>query len=350
MHMKRVLITGGAGFIGTNFINILLEKTSNLSIHIVDKLTYAGNFENVKVAVNKSNVYFHQVDINDTDYIFDLIKKNNLDTLVNFAAESHVDRSISDPDSFIKTNINGTFSLLQACFKAWEKNFEIRRFHHVSTDEVYGELQPDELPFEETNPYLPRSPYSASKASSDHLVRSYHTTYGLPITISNCSNNYGPYQYIEKLIPLTITNLLTGKKVPVYGDGENIRDWIHVDDHCTGIINIINSKFVGETFNIGGGAEKTNINLIKDICERVDDKLSQNSKFKETFPNSAIANNSKSFELIKYVKDRLGHDKRYAINSSKICDKIGYKSLIPFTHGIDMTIDWYINNADWWQK
>jgi dTDP-glucose 4,6-dehydratase len=319
--MSKILVTGGAGFIGSDFIKYLLESDLSLEIINLDKLTYAGNLENLTDVANNKNYRFIQGDICDRDLVNDLVKQVNL--IVHFAAESHVDRSIADGSDFIKTNIEGTGVLLEAAFK----NGGIR-FHHISTDEVFGSLSPTSPKFNEQTSYNPRSPYSASKASSDHLVRSYFYTHKLPITISNCSNNYGPYQFPEKMIPLFITNLLEDKKIPIYGSGDNVRDWIHVRDHNRGVKMIIDKGKIGETYCLGGNNEIANIDISKMILKLLD----------------------KSEEMIKYVKDRPGHDKRYAIDFSKAEKELGWNPTVNFNEGLKETVEWYKNNKEWWQK
>jgi len=321
----NLLVTGGAGFIGSNFILYWLKKYSQDKILNLDKLTYAGNLENLKSIENNPNYDFVKGDIINPSLVNSLIKKYNIDTIVHFAAESHVDRSIIDPAPFIKTNVEGTYVLLEAALKN-----KIKRFHHISTDEVFGALPLNsKKKFNEKTPYNPRSPYSASKAASDHLVRAYHITYGLPITISNCSNNYGPYHFPEKLIPLAITNIIEGKKVPIYGDGLYVRDWLYVEDHCRAIDLILYKGKVGETYFIGGLTEDIpNIEVIKKILKIM----------------------GKDESYIEYVKDRPGHDRRYAIDWSKINHELGWKPEIDFDTGLKITVDWYLKNQNWWKK
>jgi dTDP-glucose 4,6-dehydratase len=321
----NLLVTGGAGFIGSNFILYWLKKYPQDKILNLDKLTYAGNLENLKSVENNQNYNFVKGDICDLSLVDSLIKKYNIDTIVHFAAESHVDRSIMDPAPFIKTNVEGTYTLLEAALKN-----KIKRFHHISTDEVFGALPLDSKEkFNEKTPYNPRSPYSASKASSDHLVRAYHITYGLPVTLSNCSNNYGPYHFPEKLIPLAITNIIEGKKVPVYGDGLYVRDWLYVEDHCKALDLILHKGKIGETYFIGGLTEDiANIEVVKKILK--------------------IMRKDESY--IEYVKDRPGHDRRYAIDWSKINRELGWKPEVDFDTGLKLTIDWYLKNQDWWKK
>jgi dTDP-glucose 4,6-dehydratase len=317
----KILVTGGAGFIGSNFIHYWLEHNPNDEIVNLDALTYAGNLENLRDIENNPHYKFVKGNICDFDLVNDLVK--GVDLIVNFAAESHVDRSILSSDEFIKTNVLGTQILLDAA-----KNNGLIRFHHISTDEVFGALGVDSPKFNEATPYDPRSPYSASKAASDHLVRAYFHTHKLPITISNCSNNYGPYQFPEKLIPLFITNLLEGKKVPVYGEGKNIRDWIYVDDHNMGVELIIKKGKIGETYCLGGNNERANIDITKDILNLL----------------------GKGEEMMEFVPDRKGHDLRYAIDFAKANKELGFAPQVDFTTGLQKTIDWYKNNEGWWKN
>jgi dTDP-glucose 4,6-dehydratase len=335
---KKLLVTGGAGFIGTNFVHYWLQQYPDAHIVVLDALTYAGRCENLLAHEGKSNFRFVQGDILDTALVETLLREESIDTIVHFAAESHVDRSIYGPDAFLKTNIEGTHSLLKGAKKIWldEKTDDTHRFHHVSTDEVYGTLGKDDPAFSETTPYAPNSPYAASKAASDHIVRAYQHTYGLNTTVSNCSNNYGPYQYPEKLIPLAISNLLQGKPVPIYGDGQQIRDWLYVDDHNRGIDLIIRHGRVGETYNIGGNNEQTNLNLIHTLCDLLDTR----------FPDSPHVPHR---QHITYVTDRPGHDRRYAIDNSKICNELGYNPAETFESGLEKTLDWYLENTNFWQ-
>jgi len=330
--MKNILITGGAGFIGSHVIRNFVNKYSQYHIFNLDKLTYAGNLENLLDIEKKENYTFIKGDICDDILLSQLFEKYNFDGVIHLAAESHVDRSITDPMSFIRTNIVGTVTLLNAARNQWKNNFEGHRFYHISTDEVYGSLGSDGFFYEDTA-YDPRSPYSASKASSDHLVRAYHHTYGLPIVISNCSNNYGPNQFPEKLIPLIINNIKNNKPLPVYGKGENVRDWLYVEDHAKAIDLIFHHGKNGETYNIGGDNECTNIKLVKLVCEIMDTKLSR------------IAGNSA--KLITYVKDRAGHDLRYAINFTKLKNELGWNPTETFEKGLEKTISWYLENEKW---
>lgn len=331
-----IIVTGGAGFIGSNFIINLLAKNKE-HILVIDKLTYAGNLDNLKSA--NENPYFSFVNgsINDKDLLNDLINVHKPRAIINFAAESHVDRSISDPFEFIYTNIVGTFTLLDCSKNYWNTlglDRDSFRFFHISTDEVYGSLGVDDPPFSESSPYLPNSPYSASKASSDHLVRSYSHTYGLPTLTSNCSNNYGPFQFPEKLIPLCIAKALCGEEIPIYGDGKQVRDWLYVHDHCRAIELILENGLPGSTYNIGGSSEKTNIEVVEGICGLLD-RL--NPSIRGTSYLSQIA----------YVKDRPGHDRRYAIDSSKITRELGWEPHETFETGLEKTINWYLSNEEW---
>lgn len=317
----KILVTGGAGFIGSNFIIYWLANHPDDFVINFDALTYAGNLENLVSVSNNPHYQFIKGDITDAEAVEKAVQ--GVDLIVHFAAESHVDRSIKNSGTFIHTNVEGTRVLLEAA-----KNNGLIRFHHVSTDEVFGALSFDAPKFNEQTSYDPRSPYSASKASSDHLVRAYYHTYGLPITISNCSNNYGPYQFPEKLIPLFVTNLIEGKKVPVYGEGKNIRDWIHVEDHNRGVERIIEAGRIGETYCLGGGNEKTNLEITQKILSLM----------------------GKSEEMIERVADRLGHDLRYAIDYSKAERELNWQPLISFEEGLTKTVEWYKNNPEWWQK
>ncbi|MBN2349467.1 MAG: dTDP-glucose 4,6-dehydratase [Bacteroidales bacterium] len=329
---KTILITGGAGFIGSHVVRQFVINYPKYKIINLDKLTYAGNLENLKDIENHSNYKFIKADINIESQIFDIFKQYQIDGVIHLAAESHVDRSITNPTEFILTNIVGTVNLLNAAKESWKDNFQQKLFYHISTDEVYGSLE-DEGYFTENTPYDPRSPYSASKASSDHLVRAYYNTYNLPVIISNCSNNYGPNQFPEKLIPLAINNIFSGKPIPVYGKGENIRDWLYVIDHARAIDLIYHKGKSGETYNIGGNNEWKNLDLIKKLCEIMDKKLG-----KPTGTSSG---------LIQFVKDRSGHDLRYAIDSTKLLNALGWKPSVTFEEGLQKTVDWYMDNFSW---
>ena len=329
---KTILITGGAGFIGSHLIRLFVNKYPEYHIVNLDKLTYAGNLANLKDIENKENYTFEKGDIVDADYIYGLFDKYKFDAVIHLAAESHVDRSIEFPNEFIFTNVVGTANLLNAAKDLWKDDFDNKRFYHVSTDEVYGSLGEEGF-FEETTAYAPKSPYSASKASSDHFVRAYHNTYKLPVVISNCSNNYGSHQFPEKLIPLFINNIKQNKPLPVYGEGLNIRDWLWVEDHARAIDVIFHEGDDGDTYNIGGHNEWTNISLIKLLCKIMDDKLGREKGSSE--------------KLITYVTDRAGHDLRYAIDSSKLQRELGWTPSLQFEEGLGKTVDWYLENTEW---
>ncbi len=339
---KNILITGAAGFIASNFLNYWVKKYPEDKIIALDILSYASNINSIKSLIDRKSIHFYKGDISD-QYILDEIFDNfAINYVINFAAETHVDRSISSPSIFLNTNVLGTYFLLECFKKYWEKHNKPNnwRFLHISTDEVFGSLNLEEKPFNEDSPYKPRSPYSASKASSDHLVRAWHDTYSLPTLITNCSNNYGPFQFPEKLIPLTITNILRGKKIPIYGNGLNIRDWLFVLDHCSAIETIIQKANPGSTFCIGGNNELKNIEVVEQICHLIDDFA----------PRLNIElHKSKSSDLISYVEDRLGHDKRYAIDSSKLSNELNWKPKIKFAEGLKITVKWYLENIRWWE-
>jgi dTDP-glucose 4,6-dehydratase len=330
--MKRILITGGAGFIGSHVVRRFVTKYPDYQIFNLDALTYAGNLENISDIENVPNYTFVKGDIVDADFINHLFQKYQFDGVLHLAAESHVDRSITDPLSFVKTNVIGTMNLLNAAKAIWKDNFEGKRFYHISTDEVYGSLGSTGL-FTETTPYDPNSPYSASKASSDHFVRAYGETYGLPYVITNCSNNYGPNHFPEKLIPLFINNIINNKPLPVYGDGKYTRDWLFVIDHAIAIDLVFHEGRNHETYNIGGFNEWQNIELVKLLCQQMDQKLGRQT--------------GESEKLITYVKDRPGHDLRYAIDASKINKELGWKPSVTFEQGLEQTIDWFLSNEEW---
>jgi dTDP-glucose 4,6-dehydratase len=348
---KSLLVTGGAGFIGANFVHYWLRQYPADRVVVLDALTYAGNMANLQSVEQNPNFNFVKGDICDTDLVEKILREKAIDTLVHFAAESHVDRSIVGPDAFIQTNILGTYSLLKAAKKVWLDGPAVlpHRFHHVSTDEVYGTLGPTDPAFTETTAYAPNSPYSASKAASDHLVRAYHHTYHLNVTTSNCSNNYGPYHFPEKLIPLVITNILHNKNLPVYGDGLQIRDWLYVEDHARGIDLVLQKGVVGENYNIGGHNEWANINIVKLIGKLLEQEFAANAKWAQEYPGAAAAINGKTESLITYVKDRPGHDRRYAIDAGKTSRELGYKPQESFESGIRKTVRWYLENAEWWR-
>ncbi len=342
--MNNILVTGGAGFIGTNFVYYWLNKYPEDRVIVLDALTYAGIRENLTNAENNTQFEFVHGNILDEKLVENLLIKHKINTLVHFAAESHVDRSIHGPDEFINTNIVGTHSLLKAAKTVWlDNNNSEHLFHHVSTDEVYGTLKPDDPPFSEETPYAPNSPYAASKAASDHLVRAYHETYGLKTTTSNCSNNFGPFQFPEKLIPLIITNILHGKPLPIYGDGEQIRDWLYVDDHNYGVDLILQKGKIGQTYNIGNNNEKTNIEIVKTVCDLIDTKFNNNNDMPKRFPKAPQSKGQPAQSLITHVKDRLGHDRRYAINADKIFSELKFVPKESFETGIKKTIDWFLN-------
>lgn len=336
--MKNILVTGGAGFIGSNFVRFLLGKEPDLQIINLDALTYAGSLENLKDLPDPARHTFVEGNIGNGELVEDLLREHKIDTIVHFAAESHVDRSILGPAPFIETNIVGTFTLLESARKVWTDlggfDPEQVRFHHISTDEVYGSLQPDEPAFTELTSYKPNSPYAASKAASDHLVRSYGHTYQFPITITNCSNNYGPYQFPEKLIPLIVMNALRGEALPIYGDGGQIRDWLYVLDHCEAIWSVLKNGRVGETYNIGGGNQPTNLELVRLLCGILDEVLPDSKHIPHT-------------SLITFVKDRPGHDRRYAMDSMKLQRDVGWTPTEDLESGLRKTIQWYLSNEDW---
>ncbi len=354
--MTRLLVTGGAGFIGANFVSYWLRQHPGGRLVVVDALTYAGHLSNLQAVEGRTEYRFVRGDINDTALIEQLLRAERLDTLVHFAAESHVDRSIEGPDAFIETNVVGTHSLLKAARRVWlgEGGLEEHRFHHVSTDEVYGSLGPGDPAFTETTPYAPNSPYSASKAASDHLVRAYHHTYGLRTTITHCSNNYGPLQVAEKLIPLMIARLLDGKSLPVYGDGRNVRDWLHVEDHCRGIDAVLSRGRIGETYNIGGRSECENIALVRSLCGIVDEQLRASPPLLARYPDSAAAQGRRSDSLISFVKDRPGHDRRYAIDATKVERQCGFGPSIGLDLGLRATVEAFLHDSKWrkgvWQR
>ncbi len=332
MNKKNILITGGAGFIGSHVVRLMVNKYPDTQFVNLDLLTYAGNLENIADVADKPNYTFVRGDIRDADFLKDLFEKYHFDGVIHLAAESHVDRSIENPLEFVETNVIGTVNLLNTARNLWQNDFNDKLFYHISTDEVYGSLGKTGL-FTEDTPYDPHSPYSASKAASDHFVRSYHDTYGMPTVISNCSNNYGPNQFPEKLIPLFINNIKHNKPLPVYGDGQYTRDWLYVIDHARAIDMIFTEGKAGETYNVGGFNEYTNIDLIHLLCDLVDEKLGR--------PEGT------SRKLITFVKDRPGHDKRYAIDASKINRELGWKPSVNFSEGLSKTIDWYLENEVW---
>jgi dTDP-glucose 4,6-dehydratase len=347
--VKRLLITGGAGFIGANFCHYWSATYPGDRLVVLDALTYAGNLESIDPLIESQRVRFVHGDICDRDRNAALIREERIDTVVNFAAESHVDRSIEDPQSFLRTNVMGTHALLEAVRSTWPHPApDSYRFHHVSTDEVYGSLGPTDPPFTESTPYAPNSPYSASKAAADHIVRAYIHTFGIPCTISNCSNNYGPYQFPEKLLPLCIVNILEGRPLPIYGDGLQIRDWLHVEDHCRAIDHILRVSDLGETWNVGGSSTEPNIRVVEAVCRLVDEEFRQQPELKTRYPRSAPARGQPSQSLITYVKDRPGHDRRYAVDSDKIA-RLGFHSRVGLDTGLAVTVRWYLEHESWWR-
>jgi dTDP-glucose 4,6-dehydratase len=349
--MRRLLVTGGAGFIGSNFVHHWLSSYPDDRLVVLDALTYAGNLANLAAATTNPKFRFVHGDICDRQHVEQTLRDECIDTIVHFAAESHVDRSIAGPDVFIRTNVTGTHSLLEAARQVWlkERFVSTHRFHHVSTDEVYGSLGPDDPAFTENHPYAPNSPYSASKAASDHLVRAYHHTYGVSVTTSNCSNNYGPYHFCEKLIPLAIVNILQGRPLPIYGDGRNVRDWLHVKDHCRGIDLVLNCGEVGAVYNIGGRSECENLTLIRSLCRIADETFQERPDLRARFPDHPAVQGKASDSLITFVKDRPGHDRRYAINCDKIERELGFKPSLTLEDGLRQTFSWYVDNESWWR-
>ena len=349
--MANLLVTGGAGFIGANFVHYWLANHPQDRVVVLDALTYAGNLANLHTLSHNPAFRFVHGNIGDHALVYALLKDEQVDTLVHFAAESHVDRSIHGPDAFIRTNIVGTHTLLKAAKNIWldQKQGQPHRFHHVSTDEVYGSLGPQDPPFTETTPYAPNSPYSASKAASDHLVRAYHHTYGLNVTTSNCSNNYGPFQFPEKLIPLLIVHILQHKPLPVYGDGLNVRDWLYVEDHNRGVACILQRGRPGEVYNIGGNNEWKNLDIVHLVCQAVDHAFATSPEWAQRYPNAPQVAGKSASSLITFVTDRPGHDRRYAIDARKLTDELGYQPHERFETGIKKTIAWYLAHETWWR-
>jgi dTDP-glucose 4,6-dehydratase len=350
--MRKLLVTGGAGFIGANFVHHWLREHVGDRLVVLDALTYAGNRMNLASLEERPGFRFVHGNIRDGDLVESLLREERIDTIVHFAAESHVDRSISGPLAFIETNVIGTHTLLQAARKVWldEQLVPRHRFHHVSTDEVYGSLGPDDSPFNEATAYAPNSPYSASKAASDHLVRAYHHTYGLEVTTSNCSNNYGPYHFPEKLIPLVVVNILHGRPLPIYGDGRNVRDWLHVSDHCRALDLILTLGRDGEVYNVGGRAESDNLRLVRLLCSIADEMFGGHRELQMAHPQCPACRGQSVAELIRFVKDRPGHDRRYAIDCAKIERELGFTARVTLEEGLRSTFRWYLNNAAWWQS
>ena len=348
---RSLMITGAAGFIGANFVHYWRAQHPADRIVAFDALTYAGNRANLESLEGTEGFYFVHANICDYDAVLAAMREHKVDTVVHFAAESHVDRSISGPDAFIETNVVGTHTLLKAARELWlDGEAPVpHRFHHVSTDEVYGSLAPDAPGFYEEQKYEPNSPYSASKAASDHLVRAYHHTYGLQVSTSNCSNNYGPYHFPEKLIPLCLTNILRGRPLPVYGDGSNIRDWLYVEDHCRGIEKVLLGGTLGETYNIGGNNEWNNLDIVQLLCDQLDARFAADSGLASRFPDAPQASGGSARDLITFVQDRAGHDWRYAIDAGKINSELGYEPVETFETGLAKTLDWYLANEAWWR-
>jgi dTDP-glucose 4,6-dehydratase len=354
---RNLLVTGGAGFIGANFVQYWVRRHPQDHVVVLDALTYAGNSANLRPVQDRPQVHFVQGDVGDRAAVETLLGQHAIDTIVHFAAESHVDRSIVAPEAFIQTNVLGTFTLLEAARAYWGQAAQgpcgtsghPYRFHHVSTDEVYGSLDSTAPAFTETSPYAPNSPYAASKAASDHLVRAYHQTYGLPVTTSHCSNNYGPYQFPEKLLPLMLLHALAGKPLPLYGDGRNVRDWLYVEDHCRGLERVVAQGRVGETYNIGGNNAWANIDLVTLMCRLLDEAFSRDASLKGRFPQAPAATGKATESLIAFVKDRPGHDRRYAINASKAMAELGYHPQESLASGLGKTIQWYVDHEAWWR-
>lgn len=351
--MRSVLVTGGAGFIGGNFVHWWRRHHPADRVVVLDALTYAGNLATIQDAIDVGVMKFVHGDIRDAALVSRVFAEHDIDTVVHFAAESHVDRSIEAPMRFVETNVLGTLVLLEAAASAWRSDGtawrENVRFHHVSTDEVYGSLGALDAPFTESSPYQPNSPYAASKAAADHLVRAFMHTYGLPATISNCGNNYGPYQYPEKLIPLMIVNALLGRPLPVYGDGLQVRDWLHVDDHCAAIDAILHTASSGSVFNIGARAEQVNRDIVTRICNAIDGFFAERPTLAALFPNCPAARGAHCRELIAHVTDRPGHDRRYALDATHLETTLGFRARQSFDAGLRQTIAWYIDNGRWWQ-
>jgi dTDP-glucose 4,6-dehydratase len=349
--MQNVLITGGAGFIGQNFVHAWRAARPADRLVVVDAMTYAANIRSLEPLIANRSIQFVNGDICDAELMQRLFEEHKFTRVAHLAAESHVDRSISDPEAFLQTNVLGTFTLLKAALDAWRTSATLgrSRFLHVSTDEVYGSLGFADPAFTESSPYRPNSPYAASKASSDHLVRAFVATYGMPALITNCSNNYGPYQHPEKLIPLMIIHALEGKPLPVYGDGSNVRDWLHVSDHCDALMNVIERGRSGETYNVGGGNERNNRDVVGRICDAIDHAFASSSDLATRFPSCPAASGRSCRTLISFVTDRPGHDHRYAINAAKLADELGCRCSVGFESGLAQTVRWYLDHEEWWR-
>lgn len=347
---NTLLVTGAAGFIGANFVHYWRREHPADRVIAFDALTYAGNRASLEALEKEPGFRFVHGDIRDEELVTRLLREEQVSTIVHFAAESHVDRSISGPDAFIETNVVGTHNLLKAARAVWLDGDGLEhRFHHVSTDEVYGSLAVDDPGFYEAQQYQPNSPYSASKAASDHLVRAYHHTYGLQVSTSNCSNNYGPFHFPEKLIPLCMTNILRGRELPVYGDGSNIRDWLYVEDHCRGIELVLDRGVVGESYNIGGNNEWNNLDIVKLLCSLIDQRMAEDDDLCTRYPDSPAAKGENAEALITFVTDRAGHDWRYAIDATRAMTELGYKPHETFESGIARTLEWYLSHEKWWR-
>ncbi len=349
--MRRLLVTGGAGFIGSNFVHHWTGRYPRDRVVVLDSLTYAGNLANLAQLTGHAGYRFVRGDIRDTLAVERLLVEEEIDTIVHFAAESHVDRSITGPDIFVGTNVVGTHCLLQAAQRVWHGRpgpSSGCRFHHISTDEVYGSLAPDAPAFTEDSPYRPNSPYAASKAAADHLVRSYQRTYGLPTVISNCSNNFGPHQFPEKLIPLMLVNALEGRLLPIYGDGRQVRDWLHVEDHCRGIELVLTRGREGGTYNLGGGSQRTNVDVVRMLCRHLDAIFVADDRLARRFPNCPAASGRPVEELVRHIADRPGHDRRYALDITLARAELGYMPQEGFESGLAKTVMWYLQNEAWW--
>jgi dTDP-glucose 4,6-dehydratase len=349
--MQTVLITGGAGFIGQNLVHAWRKARPADSLTVIDAMTYAANIRSLEPLIADRSITFVRGDICEASLVHRLFEEHRFTRVAHLAAESHVDRSIDDPEAFLQTNVLGTFTLMKTALDFWRATaaIESARFLHVSTDEVYGSLEPDDPAFAESSPYRPNSPYAASKAASDHLVRSFVETYRMPALVTNCSNNYGPYQHPEKLIPLMIIHALEGKSLPVYGDGSNVRDWLHVSDHCDALMNVIEHGRLGETYNVGGGNERTNRDVVGLICQVLDSQFASHPKLASRFPSCPAAAGRSCRSLITYVTDRPGHDRRYAIDATKLRTEIGSQCSVGFDRGIEQTVRWYIDHQEWWR-
>jgi dTDP-glucose 4,6-dehydratase len=348
--VNRLLVTGGAGFIGVNFVHFWLHRHPDDRVVVLDALTYAGNAASLYPPYNNAEVTFVQGDIRTPGLAERLMREHGITVVVHLAAESHVDRSIDGPDRFIETNVVGTHELLKSARTVWlGKGSDEVRFHHVSTDEVYGSLGPNDSPFSERTPYAPNSPYAASKAASDHLVRAYYHTYGLPVTTTSCSNNYGPFQFPEKLIPLMLVHALNGRPLPVYGDGLNVRDWLYVEDHCRALECVLLQGQVGETYNVGGRSERTNLEIVELLCRLIDEAFNQDPDLRRRFPRCPAGHGKQTASLISFVPDRPGHDRRYATDDRKIERELGFTPGESLDSGVRKTLNWYLANESWWR-